>query len=177
MRKLAILFAVILAVTMLGTASAASSITINLDSLNNSGVSGTAVLTDLGAGQTQVVVTVTGEAASASEPDHIHTGQCGATLGGVKFPLKNVEGGTSTTVVGSSLADLQTGGFAINLHESAANIKNYVACGNIPAMAATAATAATLPATGGTPIVLVVLAAGALIGAGYTLRHRASSRA
>jgi hypothetical protein len=177
MRKLAILLAVVLAVTMLGTASAADTVTIKLDTLNASGVSGTAVLTDMGGGQTQVVVTVTGEPVSASEPDHIHTGQCGATLGGVKFPLKNVEGGTSTTVVATSLASLETGGFAINLHESAANIAKYVACGNIPVMAAAAAPApaATLPATGGVPFAPIVLVAGALLGAGYALRRRSAS--
>lgn len=177
MRKLAILLAVVLAVAMLGVASAADTVTINLDTLNASGVSGTAVLTDLGGGQTQVVVTVTGEPASGSEPDHIHVGQCGATLGAVKYPLKNVEGGTSTTVVAAPLASIETGGFAINVHESAANIAKYVACGNIPVMAAAApaAPAAALPKSGGLPISAIFLAAGALLGAGYTLRRRTFS--
>ena len=178
MRKLAVILAAILSLTLLGTASAADSVTVTLAALNNSGVSGTAVLTDMGGGQTQVVVTVTGEAAAASEPDHIHTGQCGATLGGVKYPLKNVEGGTSTTIVAASLASLETGGFAINLHESAANIANYVACGNIPVMAAAApapaAAPATLPTTGGVPLPGILHAAAALLGAGYTLRRRTS---
>ena len=173
MRILALLLGAILAISLLGVASAADSVTVTLATLNNSGVSGTAVLTAMGT-QTQVVVTVTGEPAAGSEPDHIHTGECGATLGGVKYPLKNVEGGTSTTVVDVPLASLETGGFAINVHESAANIANYVACGNIAAMAAAAAPAATpaLPKTGGVPITAIVLAAGALLGAGYALRRK-----
>jgi len=39
----------------------------------------------------------------------------------------------SFTHVDAELADLVTGGFAINAHESADNIQNYIACGNIPA--------------------------------------------
>jgi opacity protein-like surface antigen len=169
MRKIAMFLGAVLAVAMLGVASAADSVTVNLDALNNSGVSGTAVLTAMG-NQTQVVLTVTGEPAGASEPAHIHTGNCGPTLGGVKFPLKNVEGGTSTTLVATSLASLETGGYAINVHESAANIKNYVACGNIPAMAATS-----MPKAGGLPIEAIVLTAGALVGVGYVLRRRTVS--
>jgi hypothetical protein len=171
MRKLAVLLGAILAIAMLGVASAADTVTIKLDPLNDSGVSGTAVLTATGT-QTQVVLTVTGEPSAGSEPAHIHVGQCGATLGAVKYPLKNVEAGTSTTVVDVPLASIETGGFAINVHESAANIAKYVACGNIPAMAATAAAAPALPQSGGFPILVIVLAAGALVGAGYALRWR-----
>jgi LPXTG-motif cell wall-anchored protein len=166
MRRLAMMLGAIFALAMVGATSAATTLTVPLATLNGSGVSGTATLTDMGT-QTQVVITVTGEATSASEPDHIHTGQCGATLGGVKFPLKNVEGGTSTTVVNVALSALQNGSYAINLHESAANIGNYVACGNIPALATTS-----LPATGGVPSLAVVLVAGGLLGAGYVLRRR-----
>ncbi len=168
MRRVAMLVGAILALALLSVTSAATTVTIPLSTLNGSGVSGTATLTDMGNGTTQVVIQVNGEPASASEPDHIHTGQCGPTLGGVKYPLKNVESGTSTTVVNTSLSAIQTGGFAINLHESAANIKNYVACGNIPALAA----AANLPATGGVPPFAIVLAAGIVLGAGYALRRR-----
>jgi LPXTG-motif cell wall-anchored protein len=166
MRRLAMLLGAIFALAMVGATSAATTLTVPLATLNGSGVSGSATLTDMGA-QTQVVITVTGEPTSASEPDHIHVGQCGATLGAVKFPLKNVEGGTSTTVVNVALSALQNGNYAINLHESAANIGNYVACGNIPALATT-----TLPTTGGVPSLAVVLVAGGLLGAGYVLRRR-----
>ncbi len=168
MGKLAMFLGTFLAIALIGSASAANSVTINLDPINNSGISGTAVLTDMGA-QTQIVVTINNEPSGASEPIHVHTGQCGPTLGGVKFPLKNVEGGTSTTTINTSLASLQTGGFAINAHESAANIKNYIACGNIPALAAAPAT---LPQTGGVPVEAVGLGALVLVGVGYAIRRR-----
>lgn len=170
MRNIAILLGAILAIAMINVAAAADTITVTLAPVGSSGISGTATLTAIGA-NTDVVVNLTGAPAGASEPIHIHTGQCGPTLGGVKYPLKNVEGGTSTTTVNASLASLQTGGFAINAHESAANIKNYIACGNIPAMAAAAASSA-LPKSGGTPILPVVIVAGVLAATGYALRRR-----
>ena len=170
MRIVSILVGAALAVLSVGSAFAQGPVTINLTAINGSGVSGTAQLMDKGA-QTEVVVNVQGEPASASEPMHIHSGQCGPTLGKVVYPLKNVEGGTSDTTVNATLASLQTGNFAINVHESAAQITTYVACGNIPALAATNGTAS-LPKTGGIPTTAIVLLAGALIGAGYSLRRR-----
>ncbi|HVB96834.1 MAG TPA: CHRD domain-containing protein [Chloroflexota bacterium] len=170
MRVVSILLGVALAVLSIGSAFAQGTVTVNLAPINGSGISGTAQLIDKG-NQTEVVVNVTGEPAAGSEPMHIHSGQCGPTLGKVVHPLKNVEGGTSDTTVNATLASLQTGGFAINVHESAAKISTYVACGNIPALATTTSTAG-LPKTGGIPTTAVVLLAGALIGVGYTLRRR-----
>jgi hypothetical protein len=37
----------------------------------------------------------------------------------------------TTPVVKTTLADISTGEFAINVHESAENIGNYIACGNL----------------------------------------------
>ncbi len=95
-----------------------------------------------------------------AHPAHIHSGTC-ATLGDVVFPLTDVaapetmgtpaadmagtpeammaspEAGMgdvvaqSTTTVEASLADIVAGGHAINVHESAENIGNYIACGDI----------------------------------------------
>jgi LPXTG-motif cell wall-anchored protein len=166
MRKLALILGAILAITMFNVVYAADTVTVNLDALNSSGISGTATLTSNG-DTTTVVLNVTGEPSGGSEPVHIHTGQCGPTLDGVKYPLKNVEGGTSTTTINATLASIETGGFAINVHESAANISHYVACGNIPAMAATS-----LPKTGEMPIAPVLAGAGLLALTGYALRRR-----
>jgi len=90
-----------------------------------------------------------------SHPAHIHSGACGTGLGDVVYPLDNVGGGTmmgtpvtgqqmgatdaipvqtSTTVVKTTLADLVGEAYAINVHESADNIQNYIACGNIGGM-------------------------------------------
>jgi hypothetical protein len=49
----------------------------------------------------------------------------------------------SSTHIDATVADLVTGGFAINAHESAENIQNYIACGNIPACTAAACAAVT----------------------------------
>ena len=44
----------------------------------------------------------------------------------------------------SRLTDLTGGGYAINVHESAENIGNYIACGNIGPMSGTADVSVTL---------------------------------
>ncbi len=111
--------------------SADQSLAIRLEPVNNSGISGMAVLSARG-NQTQIDVTIDGEPAGASEPIHIHNGNCGSALGSIKYPLKNVENGASTTVVDAPLGSLLTGGFAINAHQSAANITTWIACGNVP---------------------------------------------
>jgi len=88
----------------------------------------------------------------ASHPAHVHSGTC-TELGDVVYPLSDVSesvlvngtpiagavGGatdaipvaTSGTTIASSLADLMASPYAINIHESAENIGNYIACGNI----------------------------------------------
>jgi hypothetical protein len=96
-------------------------------------------------------------------PAHIHSGTC-TELGDVVYPLTDVgaemaamgmtgtpamgDMGTamasgaaipvemSTTVVQTALADIAMGGYAINVHESAENIGNYIACGNLGGMMA-----------------------------------------
>ena len=89
----------------------------------------------------------------AAHPAHIHAGTC-ETLGDVVAPLSDVGSdllmdgtpmaGTemmgpasalpvdaSVTTVALPLADIIAGGHAINIHESAEEIQNYIACGDI----------------------------------------------
>jgi plastocyanin len=90
--------------------------------------------------------------AAASHPAHIHSGTC-TELGDVIYPLSDVSvtapvngtpiGGAVVgaadavpvalggTTVAAPLADLLAAPFAINVHESADNIGNYIACGNV----------------------------------------------
>ena len=89
--------------------------------------------------------------AVTSHPAHIHSGTC-ADLGDVVFPLTDIslaptadgatpaaqpmmmhadEVLTSVTIVDDTLANLLAGRYAINVHESAENIGNYIACGDI----------------------------------------------
>ena len=103
-------------------------VTVELAEQNDSGESGTATLTPDGE-QTTVTIELTG-APSTPQPAHIHSGSC-AELGDVVHPLDDVTDGMSETTVAAPLADLQEGEFAINVHESADAIQNYVACGDI----------------------------------------------
>lgn len=161
-----------------GTAGAQGAVTVQLATQNNSGESGTATLTDMG-NQTQVVINLSGAPAGTPQPVHIHTGSC-ATLGGVKYPLTNLVDGKSTTLVSVKLSAIQTGGFAINAHKSAAEIATYVACGDIQAAAAStnAVTPSAAPATGsgggarGQEVAVWTLVVAAAAAAGLTVRMR-----
>ena len=93
--------------------------------------SGTATLKQQGS---DVVVTLSMKnPASAAQPAHIHPGTCAMLNPKPTYPLKNVTDGTSTTTLSNvKLSDLETGGFAINVHKSTSEGAVYVACGNIP---------------------------------------------
>jgi LPXTG-motif cell wall-anchored protein len=179
------LFVVILLLVpaVVAAQSNADSVTIDLQELNDSGVSGTATLTAMD-GQTQVVVSLEGDDLSIARPNHIHTGTCD-NLGGVEYPLTDVMD-EATTMVNVDLATLLQGEYAVNVHKSADEIGTYIACGNIEgemmAMAeeqpATTAEEqpATLPQTGGSSLawlVLVVLALG-LFAASVAARRTAA---
>ena len=124
----------------------ASTVTFALGELNSSGQSGQATLTARGINSTEVVLSVS-SGALQTEAVHIHSGQCGDTLGGVAHGLTSFVGGsgTSITTVAAGLSSLRTGGFAINSHE-AGNASNYTTCGNIPALRGTALYSDTIPA-------------------------------
>lgn len=153
------------------TAQTARSVTVNLAPQGGSGVSGTAVLTDMGNNQTQVVIRVS-TGGNAVMPDHIHDGTCANPVATPKYPLNNVQNGTSTSTVSVSLAELLRGPYAVNLHKSPQEASVYVSCGNI------VAGAAALPATGGhtMPVTPILGAAGALIAGAVALvtRRRAA---
>ena len=107
-------------------------ISIDLGELNDSGVSGTATLTDNGDGTTTVDIEVDG--ASGDHPAHIHEGTCDDLDPNPLYPLANIDAdGISSTEVDASLEDLLDSPYAINIHLSADNIATYVACGNIEA--------------------------------------------
>jgi hypothetical protein len=69
--------------------------------------------------------------------------------GSMATPLPGVSATQATPVlfsfthVDANLVDLVSGGYAINAHESAENIGNYIACGNIPQCTAAACQAVT----------------------------------
>lgn len=104
---------------------------INMGPQNGSKQNGTASVKGV-AGGVQVKVAVFHEAKGASEPAHIHEGTC-AKLNPVPWkPLSNVVNGTSlTTVRGVTVDQLKAKHYAINVHESTANLKKYVSCGDL----------------------------------------------
>jgi hypothetical protein len=113
-------------------AASESSTTFNLGEQNASGQSGTATLTQEGA-DVRVELTLSA-GAMETEFVHIHSGQCGPTLGGVAHFLTSFTGGSGSSVTvleGISLNNLRTGNFAVNSHQ-AGNLGTYTACGNIP---------------------------------------------
>ena len=117
----------------IGLGYAAGPVTIQLTPQNNSGESGTAVLTEVGA-KTKVVVAVNGAPAGVGQPMHIHKGTCASLDPAPAFGLTTLTAGKSETTVDVPLTNLQQGGYAINGHKSAQDAKTYVFCGNIPAM-------------------------------------------
>jgi hypothetical protein len=106
---------------------------LQLEALNESGVSGTASLTDNGDGTTDVVLTLEGDDQAVPHPAHIHVdpGEC-LEAADIIADLTPVEGGTSTTTVDVALADIQATEHVIIVHESVENIGNYIACAEIP---------------------------------------------
>lgn len=132
MKRLSLLLISLVFVTVaqLSAAAATSTLTINIHEQNSSGESGTATLTQEGA-DVKVVLAIKGAPATTPQPAHIHDGTC-ADLKGVVYPLSNVVNGSSTTTVkGVTIDKLLGGKYAINVHESAANLGKYVACGEI----------------------------------------------
>ncbi|MEO7664228.1 MAG: hypothetical protein ABIV26_03815 [Candidatus Limnocylindrales bacterium] len=104
--------------------------TVTLATLNGSGVSGTATLTDAGSGQTLVVIKVEA-GGNADMPAHVHPGTCTTLDPKPKYPLNDVKDGASTTTIAVALADLTKSAFAVNLHKSAEDVATYTACGDI----------------------------------------------
>ncbi|MBV9718785.1 MAG: hypothetical protein JOZ77_05670 [Candidatus Eremiobacteraeota bacterium] len=89
-----------------------------------------ATLTQMGA-DVKVAIAIKGAPATTPQPAHIHNGTC-ANLKGVAYPLTSIVDGKSTTLVkGVTIDTLLGASYAINVHESTANLGKYVACGNV----------------------------------------------
>lgn len=115
----------------INNAMSAHSMTINLGAQNNSGQTGQAFLNDTSSGL-RVKLQLKNEPSGASEPAHIHEGTCAKLNPAPWKPLSNVVNGLSvTTLPGVTLAQLKKSHYAINVHQSAANLKHYVSCGDV----------------------------------------------
>jgi hypothetical protein len=106
----------------------ARSLTVPLNELSGSGLSGEATLTETTDG-TMVSLMVDGP--TGDNPVHVHLGTCD-NLGEVAAALTNIDAnGESETMIPLTIDALTGEQYAINAHESAENIANYVACGDI----------------------------------------------
>ncbi|MBI2011515.1 hypothetical protein HYS91_01985 [Candidatus Daviesbacteria bacterium] len=110
--------------------SAQLEMVIDLDEQNESSQSGTVMLLEEN-GKVKVSVDLSNVPKGVSQPAHIHIGAC-PTPGDVKYPLTNVVDGKSETTLNTTLTKLLSElPLAVNVHKSAADIKTYVACGNL----------------------------------------------
>lgn len=84
------------------------------------------------AGGISVRVSISNEPRGAIEPAHIHAGTC-SRLNPVPWKALNnvVNGVSNTTLRGVQVSGLRPGRYAINVHQSASNLKHYVSCGNL----------------------------------------------
>ncbi len=108
------------------SAAAEPPTTVTLQTLNDSGVTGTvsfAALRD----KTAVEIAVD-PGGNPDMPAHIHPGTCDDLTPQPKFPLENVRNGSSRTVVPASIDELFAGGLAVNIHRSNDDLKTYTAC-------------------------------------------------
>jgi Cu/Zn superoxide dismutase len=104
-------------------------VTVDLAEQNGSGESGTVTLTADGE-KTKVVIALENPPA-VPQPAHIHKGSCEDLDPSPAYGLTNVVDGNSSSNVDVSLDKLRDGAFAVNVHESGAELDVYVACGDI----------------------------------------------
>ena len=101
-----------------------------IDAQNNSGVHGTITLTAMGQ-KTRVALALVGTAPGVPLPAHVHPGPCAKLDPKPAYPLSNVVDGVSVTDVNAPIDALEKPTMSINVHESAANIAHYIACGDL----------------------------------------------
>lgn len=107
-----------------------NSVTVKLETQNNSGQNGTATLLPDG-NKTQVVIELSNVQTGVVQPAHIHMGSCKKLDKAPKWPLEPVKNGRSVTLLPVSLATILKQRTAINVHKSEIEPQIYVSCGNI----------------------------------------------
>jgi hypothetical protein len=156
---------------VVGAQGQAQPLTLNLTAQNNSGISGTATLTDIGGGRTRVEIRVNN--APGVSPAHIHPGSCAQLDPTPLHNLTNVSNGTSTTEINATLQQLTASPAALHMHKSQDELTVYVACADV----SRAGAPRTLPRSGdGSSVnewlaVVAGLAGAGLAGAGLLMRR------
>jgi hypothetical protein len=104
-------------------------IVLEFTELNDSGVEGTATLSEAG---DQTIVELELEGTGESHPAHIHEGACEDIVPQSAYDLENVgEEGTSRSLVDAPLQDLIDGDYVVDLHMSPSELGTLIACANI----------------------------------------------
>jgi len=142
------------------------SVTLSLAGQNNSGITGTAVITELPGGKMRIEIHANG-AGPGPEPAHIHPGTCANLDPAPKFTLTSLVNGASTTEVDGSLRDITGSPYAIHLHKAPDELPVYVACADIKADGGAAGQPRTLPSSGAASVLSPW--PGALTGVGLIL--------
>jgi hypothetical protein len=135
-----------------------SSITVELQEFENSGISGTAVMTGDGGDGVHVSMELVGQELDGNHPTHIHTGTCSNFDPSPIYPLETVnlnpvnrEGVSESDVADTTLEELQNGEFVILVHQSPEELTKYLICGEIAGSAsASAVTTSATTGVGGT---------------------------
>lgn len=114
-----------------GTGGAvAGAVTFPLRELNDSGVSGTVMLTEQGSA-TLVAISLDGDAITGDHVAHLHSGTC-EDPGDYTFTLNPVDAdGTSETAVNLTIDELTSGNYMINIHPSEENWDAWMVCGEL----------------------------------------------
>ncbi len=104
--------------------------TITLQTLNDSGVTGTVSFSDVGEQDRGRGDGRSRAATWTCRPTSI-PGTCDNLTPQPKYPLENVRDGVSKTVVPASIDELFAGDLAVNIHKSNDDLKTYTACVDI----------------------------------------------
>ena len=114
-----------------------SPLSVSMNAVSGSGVSGTASITDLAGDVSRVTITLQGMTPGSSHAGHVHRGSC-ANQGAIDFGLEPVvadaQGNGSATA--SNVPDgLLTSGFYLQYHVALNPPGAPIACGDITAAA------------------------------------------
>ena len=113
-------------------------VTVDLNEFEDSGISGTAILTTVDDGGVEVSMELRGAELDGDHPTHIHTGTCDDFDPDPLYPLETVElssvnreGISETVLTDVALEELWEGEFVILVHQSAEQLTQYLVCGEI----------------------------------------------
>lgn len=126
MRTSVLLTAILLALVPAVSTGAERSVTVKIGAMNGSGESGFATFTAQG-DKTLVVVDLTG-APGNRQPSHLHDGTCEDYSPAPAYPLADLVGGKSRTIVNEHFEKLIGGRYILNVHKSYDDIATQAAC-------------------------------------------------